>query len=394
MKLKTLIAGGIVLPLLLITQPILADEVGFAVCSEEYINIRSAASTDSEVLGKIYNNGQVTIQGEVDGWYKVVSGNVEGYIKSEYITTDEAAADAAAYNVAYVYPEVLIVRAGPSEDSYEMDRVYAGQEVEVVGVEGDWAKVCLAPDSYGYISAYYIDYNTYYGTAESLEEEQARLDQEWLDYLAQQQAEQEAAEAAYLEYLDSLNAQYTYQESQNYDYGYDSSGSYYQEEYDDGSCYNQEDNYDYDNYDYEDDYYDGGDNSVDTSTPTATSSSGSGGQYLSDFAKQYVGNPYVWGGESLQTGADCSGFTKAVLNANGIQVNGRTAADQAAGGTKISLSEAQAGDLIYYDNGGGVYHIAIYNGDGTVTHSSNSTTGVTVSNINYSGNAAGAVRYW
>ena len=394
MKLKTLIAGGIVLPLLLITQPILADEVGFAVCSEEYINIRSAASTDSEVLGKIYNNGQVTIQGEVDGWYKVVSGNVEGYIKSEYITTDEAAADAAAYNVAYVYPEVLIVRAGPSEDSYEMDRVYAGQEVEVVGVEGDWAKVCLAPDSYGYISAYYIDYNTYYGTAESLEEEQARLDQEWLDYLAQQQAEQEAAEAAYLEYLDSLNAHYTYQESQNYDYGYDSSGSYYQEEYDDGSCYNQEDNYDYDNYDYEDDYYDGGDNSVDTSTPTATSSSGSGGQYLSDFAKQYVGNPYVWGGESLQTGADCSGFTKAVLNANGIQVNGRTAADQAAGGTKISLSEAQAGDLIYYDNGGGVYHIAIYNGDGTVTHSSNSTTGVTVSNINYSGNAAGAVRYW
>ena len=392
MKLKTLIAGGIVLPLLLITQPILADEVGFAVCSEEYINIRSAASTDSEVLGKIYNNGQVTIQGEVDGWYKVVSGNVEGYIKSEYITTDEAAADAAAYNVAYVYPEVLIVRSGPSEDSYEMDRVYAGQEVEVVGVEGDWAKVCLAPDSYGYISAYYIDYNTYYGTAESLEEEQARLDQEWLDYLAQEQAKQEAAEAAYLEYLDSLNAQYTYQESQQY-------------YYDDGSCYNQEDNYnydydynyddsddyDYDDEDYEDDYYDGGGN--DTSTPTV-SSSGSGGQYLSDYAKQYIGNPYVWGGESLKTGADCSGFTKAVLNANGIQVNGRTAADQAAGGTKVSLSEAQAGDLIYYDNGSGVYHIAIYNGDGTVTHSSNSTTGVTVSNINYSGNAAGAVRYW
>ena len=75
-------------------------------------------------------------------------------------------------------------------------------------------------------------------------------------------------------------------------------------------------------------------------------------------------------------------------------MNGRTAADQAAGGTKISLSEAQAGDLIYYDNGSGVYHIAIYNGDGTVTHSSNSVSGVKISDMNYSGNAAGAVRYW
>ena len=390
--------GGIVLPLLL-TKPVLADEIGFAVCSEEYINIRSEASIDSEVLGKIYNNGQVTIQEEKDGWFKVLSGNVEGYIKSEYITTDAAVAEAAAYNTAYVYPEVLIVRAGPSEDSYEMDRVYAGQEVEVVGVEGDWARVCLAPDSYGYISAYYIDYNTYYGTAESLEEEQARLDQEWLEYLAQEEARIAAEEAAYLEYINSLNAsyeepQYSYDGDQYYyddsnqqyydDNYYDDSGDYY---YDDNSYYNDSnDGYSYDDTDYS--YEEPA-----PSAPAATSSGGNG-QYLSDYAKQYIGNPYVYGGTSLSSGADCSGFTLAVLAANGITVNGRTAADQARGGTKVNLSDAQAGDLIYYDNGSGVYHIAIYNGDGTVTHSSNSTTGVTVSDMNYSGNAAGAVRYW
>lgn len=391
MKLKQLIAGVSVLSFLL-AQPIMAEEIGYAKCNEEYINIRSEASTESEILGKIYDNGQVIIESQTDdGWYKIRSGNVNGYIKSDFVAVGaeaESAADEAAYNVAYVYPEVLIVRAEPSEESREIDRVYEGQEIEVVDTEGDWAKVCLAPDSYGYISAYYIDYNTYYGTAESLEEEQARLDQEWLDYLAEQEAIAAAEEAAYIEYINSLNYYYEVEATDNDNY-------YYEEDYDDSS-----DDYYYDDstqeYYYEDESsYNYEDEAPVESTPTPTvTSNSSGGQYLSDYAKQFIGNPYVWGGSSLQTGADCSGFTMAVLGANGIAVNGRTAADQAAGGTKVSLSEAQAGDLIYYDNGSGVYHIAIYNGDGTVTHSSNSTTGVTVSDINYSGNAAGAVRYW
>ena len=387
MKLKQLIAGVSVLSFLL-AQSIMAEEIGYAKCNEEYINIRSEASTESEILGKIYNNGQVIIESQTDdGWYKIRSGNVSGYIKSDFVAVGaeaESAADEAAYNVAYVYPEVLIVRAEPSEDSREIDRVYEGQEVEVVDTEGDWAKVCLAPDSYGYISAYYIDYNTYYGTAESLEEEQARLDQEWLDYLAEQEAIAAAEEAAYIEYLNSLNYYYEVEATDNDDYYYeeDSTQDYYYEE----------------DSDYEEEVYEESQPTLQpeqtstpepTPTPTVSSSNSGGGQYLSDYAKQFIGNPYVWGGSSLQTGADCSGFTMAVLGANGI-----TVADQAAGGTKVSLSEAQAGDLIYYQNGSGIYHIAIYNGDGTVTHSSSSTTGVTVSDINYSGNAAGAVRYW
>lgn len=378
MKIREIIIGGVLL-LAAFGTPVLAEEYGYVQC-DEYVNIRSGGSTNSDVLGKVYNNGQVLIEYKVDGWYKVKSGSVEGYIKADFVSVGEEAqqqADANAYNTAYVYPEVLYVRAEASEDSYVVDQVYNGQELEVVDVEGDWAKVCLAPDSYGYVSAYYVDYNTYYGQAESVEEEQARLDQEWLEYLAQQEAEQAAAEAAYIEYLNSLNY---YEDTNEY---YDAPDQYY---YDDSSS---------DNYCSDDDYDNCGDNYYEEpSAPVSTGSSGGNGQYLSDYAKQYVGNPYVYGGTSLLSGADCSGFTMAVLAANGITVNGRTAADQAAGGTKVSLSDAQAGDLIYYDNGSGVYHIAIYNGDGTVTHSSNSRTGVTVSDMNYSGNAAGAVRYW
>ena len=84
----------------------LVGHMAFAQC-EEYINIRSEASTEGEVTAKIYNNGSAIIE-EVDGeWYKIRSGNAEGYVKAEYFATGkeaEAIAEKIAYNVATVYP--------------------------------------------------------------------------------------------------------------------------------------------------------------------------------------------------------------------------------------------------------------------------------------------------
>ena len=106
------------------------------------------------------------------------------------------------------------------------------------------------------------------------------------------------------------------------------------------------------------------------------------GEQIVNYAKQYVGNPYVYGGNSLTNGVDCSGFTQQVFLKNGIKI-ARTAADQSLNGENISFENIQAGDLLFYDNGGYIGHVAIYCGDGTIIHASNENTGIIISDVNY-----------
>ena len=103
---------------------------------------------------------------------------------------------------------------------------------------------------------------------------------------------------------------------------------------------------------------------------------------LVNYAKQFLGNPYVWGGTSLTNGADCSGFVQSVFKNYGVSLP-RTSAAQSAVGTKVSLSEAQPGDLIFYANNGRVNHVAIYIGGCQVIHASNARTGIKISNASY-----------
>ena len=157
------------------TDTSLVGTLAFAQC-EEYINIRESASTDSAVTAKIYNNGSATIEEQDGDWYKIRSGNAEGYVKAEYFVTGEAAdavAQKAAYNVAMVHPTDLNIRSDANEDSEVLATAHEKDELEVVAWDGDWMKVALGGDVYGYVNAYYVDYKTYYPTAETIEEEQA-----------------------------------------------------------------------------------------------------------------------------------------------------------------------------------------------------------------------------
>ena len=112
---------------------------------------------------------------------------------------------------------------------------------------------------------------------------------------------------------------------------------------------------------------------------------------LVQYAKQFVGNPYVWGGTSLTKGADCSGFTLSIYKKYGVSLP-HHAASQAQMGTKVDYSSAQPGDLVFYAKNGHINHVAIYIGNGQVIHASSPKTGIKISSWNYR-TPAGIRRY-
>ena len=103
---------------------------------------------------------------------------------------------------------------------------------------------------------------------------------------------------------------------------------------------------------------------------------------ICQYAKEFLGNPYVWGGTSLTKGADCSGFVLSVFKKYGVSLPHSSVA-QANCGTTIKVSEAKPGDLIFYGNGKSINHVAICIGNGQVIHASSPKTGIKISNISY-----------
>ena len=352
-----------------------AGTLAFAQC-EEYINIRQNPDTDSEVVAKIYNHGAAEIEEQDGDWYKIRSGNAEGYVKAEYFATGaeaETIAEQAAYRVAEVYPDQLNVRTEPSEDSDVVTTASKDQELEVVAWDGDWMKVALGDDVYGYINAYYVGYNVYYPQAETLEEEQARL-----------AAEQQAAESWDDSEVETRAEETGYEETEAP--GYEEPG--YEET--EAPGYEEPGNEETEAPSYEEP------GNEETEAPgneetEAPSTSGTG-QQIADYAVQFVGNPYVWGGTSLTNGAGCSGFTLSVFANFGIGLS-RTAESQSYGGTSVDFGSLQPGDLLFYNSTGSIDHVAIYIGGGQIVHAANSRKGIIISDAYYQTPVC-ARRYW
>ena len=213
--------------------------------------------------------------------------------------------------------------------------------------------------------------------ANLLEQQQAEIEQLEAERIA---AEEEARRQAEAEAAAAAAAQEAAQNGDNSseDVQYDEDGNVVSGSSDGSS------DYEYDEYgnvidtdntvDYNSDASSSGSSSDSSSDSSSASSSSGSGSSVVSYATQFVGNPYVWGGTSLTSGADCSGFVQSVYANFGVSLP-RTSYEQQNAGTEVSYADAQPGDLICY---GG--HVAIYMGNGQIVHASNSQDGIKISN--------------
>ena len=318
--------------------PVVASEYAdIAVAQvDNYVNVRSGASEDAEVVGKLYNNSAASVEGEENGWYKIKSGNVEGYVKTEFVVVgDEGLAKSVGRRVATVNTETLKVRTEASTDSSVLGLVPDQEQLSVIDENSDgWVAVAIEEGT-GYVSSDYVNLTTEYTYAESKEEEEARLAKEE----AERQAAAEAAAAAQAakEAEAKKNQKKTSTtKTQTTTKSETSSSS----------------------------------SSSEAETKSYSAPSGSNGQAVANYACQFVGNPYVYGGTSLTNGADCSGFVMSVYAQFGIGLPHSSSAMRSCG-YEVSVSDMQPGDIICYSG-----HVAIYVGNNTIVHAATTATGI------------------
>lgn len=316
-----------------------------------YVNVRQEPDTESEILGKLYDKSAATVlETTEDGWYRITSGNVNGYVKAEYVIVgDEELARSVGTRLATVTTTTLFVRTEPTTEAKVLTMLPDGDDVVVTdeSTEG-WAKVSTA-DGDGYVALDYVTLSTEYIHAESKAEEEARLAREEAERQAAARAAEEARKAREVEAAHAAAEQEAArkaaekQEVKKSGAGSSAAAG--------GSSTGS-----------------GSGSSAGQSAQTASSN----GQAVVDYARQFLGNPYVYGGNSLTNGTDCSGFVKGVYAAFGINLP-RTSSEQRSVGYAVSLSEIQPGDIVCYSG-----HVGIYAGNNTLIHASNEKTGITL----------------
>lgn len=305
---------------------------------DSYINVRNQPGLEGEIIGKLHNNSVGEIIGEEGEWLKISSGSVEGYIKAEYaLRGEEGAAKADEVGEKHAKVEAVTLRVR-EEATTESRTVGLLPQEDVLPVQEEiegWVKVA-SEEGEGYVSADYVEVYTVHQVAESKEEEEARLRKEE----EERRAAEEAARAA-------AAAEEAARRAQAAPKAQSVSGSAQAAA------------------------------SAESST-SASATSSSLGQNIANYALQFVGNPYVYGGTSLTNGADCSGFVMSVFKNFGISLP-RTSGEQGKCGTDAGgLGNARPGDLVSYSG-----HIGIYIGNGQIVHASSAKTGIKVSNANY-----------
>lgn len=415
---KNVIRAVILSGALLGANPItaFAAEPGSYIYAGANVNVRSVP--DGDVIGNFpYNAQGVLLEEDEYGWYKIQSGDVIGYVASQYCGDEPFA---KGYTKATVNLNGLKVRQTKDENSNVLDIIDQNASIEVTEAydQSAWVSVVTDDNKYGYVSADYVTLNTYYPTAtkisyvvsneqaittENTTEEVSNTDdvvemtptyvepEETYDYETQTEPTEDYS---YEPEVETENVEEVYQEETSYEdeesyeeeVPEEEESSYkeevneelsYEEETNEESVYEEEQEEVNEEPSYEEDT----DTAEEPSYEESTVSDSSTGASIAATASNYVGCSYVWGATGPDS-FDCSGLVSYVFSSYGISVP-RTAADQYYGGTQIDVSTAVStpGALIFYH---GLGHVAISLGDGSVVHASNSDTGVIISDAYYS----------
>ena len=439
-----------------------------------YLNVRKTPESFGEVIGKLPKGGACEIlDTSTDGWYKISSGGVTGYVSSQYVYTGDEAKKLAAENVAeraVIDADKLNVRSEPKADANVVEQVFKNERYDIKGQQDGWIQI-----SSGYISADYVtvkyaldeatkqdmrqtvlslydnlgvsNVSNYLNVRDNPDEKKGKIIAKlpsnagcdildtstsgWYkirsgnitgyvksEYiLTGQQAKDKALQVAKLMAIsntDGVNVRtepntnssiYTQISNSERFLVADQQDGWVKIEIDDQDAYLSSDYVDV-KYGLEEaikytpvvevadtsSKNDSKNSSKNNSGKKNSANDGAAGSksgsvsskraQIANYAVQFVGNRYVYGGTSLTNGTDCSGFTMSVMAKFGVSLPHNSGA-QSGCGKSITSSQMRPGDLVFYSGSGGINHVALYIGNGQVCHASNARSGIKISTWNY-----------
>ena len=335
-------------------KPAAAEEKLVVASPNVYLNIHENPSLGSEVLGKMYGNDvAIELRKEDDRWTKVRSGNVVGFVLSDYLVEGKEAKNLSDLTMK----QVARIKKDSDGDIYqaadEYSKVFAeakdGDQYEVTESVDGWVGI-MTDAGEGFIPASEVTLSMAYPVAESAREEAERVSKSNVKERADHE-ERKAEKAGAVAEVAQARANIASS-------GDEETATAVVEVALRAA--------------------DAAAAQADVAKVAVSQAGEESGQAVIEFATQYIGNPYVWGGSSLTHGADCSGFVMAVYGNFGFRLPHYDVSDRVVGSPVASLEEARAGDIVCYNG-----HVALYMGDGMIVHAQDEQHGITTSRANF-----------